>query len=80
MTALEQLQNDVTEIKVALKGYNGTEQGLIPAFEKHCKKDEDFRADYYKFKRAVLAVFFTALGAGGLTVGITKLAEVLAGN
>jgi hypothetical protein len=78
MTELEQLQKDVTEIKTALKGYNGSKQGLIPAFEEHCKSDEKFRADYYKFKRACLAVFFTIIGASGIGISITKLTEILA--
>ena len=68
--------NDITEIKIALKGYNGT-QGLIPAFTKHCENNECFQKDYYKFKRVVLAVFFFLLGSGVLGIGGVKIAEAL---
>ena len=74
---VDQLVTDLTEVKIALKGYNGT-QGLIPAFTKHCEANECFQRDYYKFKRTVLMIFFFLLGSGVLGVGGVKIAEVLA--
>ena len=74
---VDRLVTDVAEIKIALKGYNGT-PGLIPAFREHCDRDGQFRADYFKFKRIVLGVFFFLLGSGVLGVGGVKIAEMMA--
>ncbi len=63
----EQLVEDVTEIKIALKGYDGY-PGL-------CKAHEDLATDYYAFKRKSLLVFGFLVGAGiltGGTVGIIR--------
>ena len=73
---VDRLTIDTAEIRIALKGYNGN-QGLIPAFEEHCKCDTEFRADYYAFKRKCLMIFCFTLGSGGLGVGIVKLLELL---
>ena len=73
---VDKLSIDVAEIRIALKGFNGG-QGLIPAFEEHCKRDTEFRADYYSFKRKFLAIFFFLLGSGGLGFGIVELVKRL---
>ena len=68
MTTLEEkvdsLVNDVTEIKTALKGYNGL--GLIPAFEAHCKADE-------RFRNIAFIIFGILIGSGVLTVSILQV-------
>jgi len=74
---LSDIKTDVVEVKIALKGYNGT-QGLIPAFNRHCDDNESFQRDYYSFKRKVLAIFFFLLGSGVLGVGGVKIAEIIA--
>ena len=72
---VDDLATTTNNIEQALKGYSGT-KGLIPAFEAHCADDHDFKADYYKFKRAVLvtASFLAGSGLlGGGVAGIIKL-------
>uniref|UniRef100_A0A6M3L1L9 Uncharacterized protein n=1 Tax=viral metagenome TaxID=1070528 RepID=A0A6M3L1L9_9ZZZZ len=72
---VDQLNSKVDRIEAMLK-YNGI--GLIPTFEQHCIQDREFRADYYKFKRRTLGIFFFLLGSGVLGLGGVKIAEVLA--
>ena len=67
-----ELRNDVTEIKIALKGYNGR-RGLIQAHEALAK-------DYYGFKRKCLIVGGVILGGGGLTGGGIGIFKLLAGG
>ncbi len=69
---VDELKEDVSEIKTALKGYNGN-TGLIPAFTEHCEHDALFRKDYYQFKRNVLIIFAFVLGTGTLGVGIWQI-------
>ena len=68
---LDQLAEDVTEIKIALKGYNGY-PGL-------CKSHEDLASDYYSFKRKSLLVFGLLAGAGVLTGGGYGILQLLGG-
>lgn len=68
---LEQLVEDVTEIKTALKGYNGY-PGL-------CKSHEDLASDYYSFKRRALLVFGFMVGAGILTGGSIGIIQAMGG-
>jgi hypothetical protein len=68
---LSQLIEDVSEIKTALKGYNGY-PGL-------CKSHEDLAKDYYSFKRKSLLVFGFLTGAGILTGGSLGILQVLGG-
>jgi len=81
--ALDEKVDALTEsthnIEQALKGYNGF-KGLIPSFDAHCEDDHDFKADYYKFKRAVLvtAAFLAGSGLlGGGVAGIIKLVSAI---
>lgn len=67
----EQLVEDVTEIKIALKGYNGY-KGL-------CKSHDDLASDYYSFKRRVLLVFGFMVGAGILTGGSIGIIQAMGG-
>lgn len=67
----EQLVEDVTEIKIALKGYNGY-KGL-------CKSHEDLASDYYSFKRKCLLVFGLLVGAGVLTGGGYGVIQLMGG-
>ncbi len=62
---VNQLMNDVTEIKTLLKGYNGY-PGL-------CKSHEDLQREFYKFRNRATAVFLFLLGSGCLGVGIYKI-------
>ena len=68
---LEQLVEDVTEIKTMLKGYNGY-KGL-------CKSHEDLASDYYSFKRRALLVFGFMVGAGILTGGSIGIIQAMGG-
>lgn len=68
---LDQLVNDVTEIKTLLKGYNGY-PGL-------CERHEELGRDYYAFKRRVLLLFGFMVGAGILTGGSVGLVKLLGG-
>lgn len=68
---LSQLIEDVSEIKTALKGYNGY-PGL-------CKSHEDLAKDYYSFKRKSLLVFGFLTGAGILTGGSLGVLQLLGG-
>ena len=68
---LSQLLEDVSEIKTALKGYNGY-PGL-------CKSHKDLAEDYYSFKRRALLVFGFLVGAGILTGGSLGLLQLLGG-
>ena len=68
---LSQLIEDVSEIKTALKGYNGY-PGL-------CKSHEDLAKDYYSFKRKSLLVFGFLTGAGILTGGSLGVLQILGG-
>ena len=67
----EQLVEDVTEIKIALKGYNGY-KGL-------CKSHDDLASDYYSFKRKCLLVFGLLVGAGVLTGGGYGVIQLMGG-
>ena len=67
----EQLVEDVTEIKIALKGYNGY-KGL-------CKSHEELAKDYYSFKRRALLVFGFMVGAGILTGGSIGIIQAMGG-
>lgn len=64
MTGLDEkvdhLVNEVGEIKIALKGYNGS-LGLIPAFDEHCKAER-------KKWRVVYVVFGFLVGIGALEI------------
>jgi len=71
-----EMGKDISEIKVALKGYNGG-LGLIPTFERHCEQDRDFHADYYHFKRWCIGIFCFAVGSGALGMGALKLLQVI---
>ena len=68
---LSQLVEDVTEIKIALKGYDGY-PGL-------CKAHEDLAKDYYSFKRRALLVFGILVGAGILTGGSIRIIQAMGG-
>ena len=68
---LSQLIEDVSEIKTALKGYNGY-PGL-------CKSHEDLATDYYAFKRRALLVFGFLVGAGVLTGSGFGILQLLGG-
>jgi hypothetical protein len=68
---LDQLVEDVTEIKTMLKGYNGY-KGL-------CKSHDDLASDYYSFKRRVLLVFGFMVGAGILTGGSIGIIQLMGG-
>jgi len=68
---LSQLVEDVTEIKTALKGYNGY-PGL-------CKSHEDLASDYYSFKRKCLLVFGLLVGAGVLSGGGYGVIQLMGG-
>jgi len=68
---LSQLIEDVSEIRTALKGYNGY-PGL-------CKSHEDLAKDYYSFKRKSLLVFGFLTGAGILTGGSLGVLQLLGG-
>jgi len=72
---VDNLLIEVSEIKTALKGYNGG-TGLLKTFEQHCNQDREFRRDYFSFKRKVIAIFFFVLGSGGLGFGVVKLVEM----
>ena len=74
-TKVDYLLTEVAEIKTALKGYNGG-AGLLNTFEQHCIQDREFRADYYKFKRAVITVFAFLVGSGVLGLSAVKIVEV----
>ena len=68
---IEQLLEDVTEIKTLLKGYNGY-KGL-------CKAHEELAQDYYSFKRKSLLVFGLLIGAGVLTGGSLGILQFMGG-
>lgn len=68
---LNQLAEDVTEIKIALKGYNGF-QGLL---ESH----KELAEDYYCFKRKCLLVFGLLVGAGVLSGGSIGIIQLMGG-
>jgi len=68
---LSQLLEDVSEIKTALKGYNGY-PGL-------CKSHKDLAEDYYSFKRRALLVFGFLVGAGILTGGSLGVLQLFGG-
>ena len=68
---LSQLIEDVSEIRTALKGYNGY-PGL-------CKSHEDLAKDYYSFKRKSLLVFGFLTGAGILTGGSLGVLQLMGG-
>ena len=70
---VDKLVTDVTEIRIALKGYNG-DQGLIAVFQEHCKQNKELATDYYKFKRACIGIFCFLVGSGTLGFGIFKIA------
>jgi len=62
---LEQVHQDVIEMKVVLKGYDGN-PGL-------CTKVDKLMTDYYKFKRLVLMIFAFMVGSGALGVSIWQI-------
>jgi len=62
---VDKLIEDVAEIKIALKGYDGN-PGLA-------KRNDDLARDYYTFKRWCLGIFCFAVGSGTLGFGIVKL-------
>jgi hypothetical protein len=64
---IDNLINDVTEIKTALKGYNG-QSGL-------CEEHSKLKDDFYSFRRAVLVMLGVLVGSGVLSVGIFELAK-----
>jgi len=68
---VDQLTLDVSEIKGALKGYNG-KPGL-------CEDFEDVKKDYYKFKRTVLLTAAFLVGVGALSTGIWGLVTKVGG-
>ncbi|MCK9525678.1 MAG: hypothetical protein M0R49_07090 [Limnochordia bacterium] len=68
---LTQLIEDMSEIRTALKGYNGY-PGL-------CESHRELAKDYYSFKRKSLLVFGFLTGAGILTGGSLGILQVLGG-
>jgi hypothetical protein len=67
----------IIEMHAVLLGANGR-PGLCTEFEQNKADQKKFREDYYKFKRAVLCVFFFLLGSGalgGIGVGIAELVK-----
>lgn len=85
MNPTEKMQEDITELKegqakilTALIGLNGSDDGLIPKFKKHCEDDAKFRKGYYNFRNAVLAVFIIAACGGGIGIGVSELVKVFA--
>ena len=68
---LDQLVEDVTEIKTMLKGANGY-KGL-------CKSHDDLASDYYSFKRKCLLVFGLLVGAGVLSGGGYGVIQLMGG-
>lgn len=82
-TAEERAQDTydkVIQIWGALCGVPGTsDKGLLGKFEEHCKSDSEFRAEFYKFRRQCLAVFFFLLGTGALGVGVWQVPLMIGG-
>jgi len=68
---LDQLAEDVTEIKIALKGYNGF-PGLLGSHK-------ELAEDYYSFKRKCLLVFGLLVGAGVLSGGGYGVIQLMGG-
>jgi hypothetical protein len=65
---LDQLIEDVREIKIVLKGYNGY-PGL-------CQRHEELSKDHFSLRRLVIGLICVLSGTGlisGGTVGILKL-------
>ena len=59
----DQMQKDITEIKTALRGFNGS-RGLLEAFEDHCEQYNTLVKDFYNFKRICYTVFGVLVGSG----------------
>jgi hypothetical protein len=73
---INEIQTDVTEIKIALKGYNGN-TGLLPAFRDHCVSEAVFRKDFYSFRRRCFIFLGIVLGSGaGAGVGLSQIARI----
>lgn len=66
---LDSLVQDVSDIKIALKGYNG--------FKGLCDSHADLKKDYYLFKRNACIIAGIAIGSGlistGLAVGLPEI-------
>jgi len=63
------LREDVSEIKVALKGYNG-QKGL-------CERHDDLAKDYYRFKQWVMGIFIFLVGSGAIGVSAVKIIQLI---
>ena len=66
---LDKLVKAVTEIHVALAGYNGN-KGLIGEFSQHCIDNNEFKEEFYKFRRTLFLILGFMVGSGMLGVGI----------
>lgn len=71
---LQETYDKVNQIWGAFFGTKNTSNnGLLGDFKEHRRHDAEFRADYYKFKRFVIAVFAFMAGSGVLGVSIFQL-------
>ena len=68
----EEMKEEIRKISQALLGLNGHD-GLLKMFEDHKKSDEEFRDDYYNFKRKCIGLFYFVVGASGIGFGIFNL-------
>jgi hypothetical protein len=64
---IDNLVEDVSAIKVALKGYNG-QTGL-------CESHEELKKDFYAFRRALLVILGVLVGSGLISFGAFGLAK-----
>ena len=71
---VQETYDKVNQIWQAFFGVKNTDDnGLLGAFKAHCEDDKCFRADYYKFKRLGIGIFFFLVGSGVLGLGIFKI-------
>ena len=76
---LQEVYDKTSQIWSAFFGIKDTAvKGLFGDFQEHCQRDSAFRADYYKFKRAVITVFAFLVGSGLLGLSAVKIAEAVA--
>jgi hypothetical protein len=73
---VDSLLDRTARIETALK-FDG--EGLIPAFNEHCKNDKKFRDGFYRFRMWGIIILLLMLVANGFDVpGLIKIA--LAGS
>jgi len=64
---LEKIGEDVAEIRVVLRGYNG-QVGL-------CEDHENLKAAFSSFRRKALIIFGVLVGSGVLGLGLPELVK-----